>query len=187
MTLILLSLYNLILTGSIAAFSLLRAESVHDLPNALSFTPAILFFGLNTYAGISSVRKKSGLMDENRLVSTRPKKISKPKVDTISDANKRDFLKILGATGLSFFLFSIFNRRPETPFFGGSTGSGTTALIDSEGNKVEPAEKTPTDGYKISEIDDSLIAFYGFTDKDGAWFIMREDSETGSIRYSKGA
>ena len=31
-----------------------------------------------------------------------------------------------------------------------------------------------------------MIAFYGFTNKTSAWYIMRKDSDVGSIRYTKG-
>lgn len=186
MTLILLSLYNMILTGGIAAFSFFRADSVPDFSRSLSFTPVALFFGLNTVIGLSSIRKSHHKVPEDRLLISRPRKIPKQKVDTISDTNKREFLKLLGATGISFFLFSLFNRRPQNPFFGSPLGPGGSYPTDTEGNKVGFSEKQPTDGYKISEIDDRAIAFYGFTNKDGGWYIMREDSETGSIRYAKG-
>ncbi|HHD92284.1 MAG TPA: hypothetical protein ENL06_01500 [Candidatus Portnoybacteria bacterium] len=40
------------------------------------------------------------------------------------------------------------------------------------------------DIYHISDIDDSSPAYYGFVDKDGNWYIMKED--TGTYRYCKG-
>ncbi len=110
----------------------------------------------------------------------------------IADIDKRVFLKLIGATGLSLFLFSIISRKTEGLFFRGiqspatSAASGRLALEDLAGNKVNPAQNQPTDGYGIAEIDDSLVAFYGFTNKNGAWYIMREDPDTGSFRYSKG-
>jgi hypothetical protein len=60
------------------------------------------------------------------------------------------------------------------------------ALKDSQGNQIDPSEKGPTDGYSISEIDDdALPSYYGFVDKDGRWYISKEDS-AGSYRYTKG-
>lgn len=103
----------------------------------------------------------------------------------VADIDKRAFLKVIGATGISFFLFSLLNRRTESLFFGGG-GPGISSLTDDAGNKINPAERQPTDSYTISEIDDEYIAFYGFTNKEGAWFIMREDPEDGSFRYAKG-
>ncbi len=104
----------------------------------------------------------------------------------ITDIDKRVFLKLIGAAGLSLFLFSIFNKKAEGLFFKSLPASGLISLTDSAGHKIDPAQAQPTDGYRISEIDDNVITLYGFTNKDGAWFVMREDTETGSFRYTKG-
>ena len=110
---------------------------------------------------------------------------AKPLLD-VSDVDKRAFLKLIGAAGLSFFLFSLFRGRADG-LFGGKPGvQGPIALEDGEGNKIEPAVKQPTDGYQISEIDDDEIAYYGFTNKNGGWLIMTEDTESSSFRYAKG-
>lgn len=101
----------------------------------------------------------------------------------IVDTDKRAFLKLIGAAGLSLFLFSIFNRRAEGLFFG---KAGTTSLEDIDGNKISPAERQPTDGYQICEIDDTYTAYYGFINKEGAWYIMKQDPDTGSVRYVRG-
>lgn len=104
----------------------------------------------------------------------------------IIDIDKRTFLKLIGGAGLSLFLFALFNKRSENLFFKSLPGgSGSVSLEDAAGNKIDPAQRNPTDGYSISEIDDNIIAYFGFTNKDGAWFIMREDAETGAIRYTK--
>jgi hypothetical protein len=91
---------------------------------------------------------------------------------------------MLGAAGISYFLFSIFSKRSGPLLFG--KGSETSILKDGDGNKIDPAERQPTDGYRISEIDDNYTSYYGFTDKDGAWYIMKEDPDDGSFRYIKG-
>lgn len=104
----------------------------------------------------------------------------------ISDIDKRAFLKLIGVTGLSFFLLSIFNKKTEGLFTKTLPGSEMVSLKSIDGNKIEPAQSHPTDGYRISEIDDNAITYYGFTNKDGAWFVMKEDTDTGSFRYSKG-
>jgi hypothetical protein len=98
----------------------------------------------------------------------------------VVDIDKRAFLKLVGATGLSVFLFSIFGRRVETALFGNVLNSGTGT------NNVSPTQASPTDGYKISEVDDGETSYYGFTNKDGAWFIMKEDPDSGSFRYAQG-
>lgn len=110
----------------------------------------------------------------------------------IADIDKRVFLKLIGATGISLFLFSIISRKTEGLFFKSvqpttaSGVSGRLALEDLDGKKINPAQSHPTDGYSIAEMDDSLVTFYGFTNKDGAWYVMREDPDTGSFRYARG-
>jgi hypothetical protein len=105
----------------------------------------------------------------------------------VADIEKRAFLKLIGAAGLSLFIFSIFNRKvSKVPLLGKIAGPDTTAIEDVEGNKIDPAQTQPTDGYKISEIDDNIITYYGFIKKGGSWFIMKEDTENGSFRYIKG-
>ena len=111
--------------------------------------------------------------------------VAREKIGVV-DIDKRAFLKLIGVAGLSFFLFSLISRKSESLFFGKALASGTTALEDSSGNKINPSERQPTDGYRISEIDDDEFTFYGFINNMGAWFIMKEDSDTGSFRYSKG-
>ncbi len=101
----------------------------------------------------------------------------------ITDIDKRDFLKMIGAAGISFLLFSIFSKNSGPSLFGNKAES---TLKDSAGKKIDPAERQPTDSYQISEIDGNFISFYGFTDKDGAWYIMKEDPDGGSFRYAKG-
>lgn len=120
------------------------------------------------------------------------KKTESTKTDSvgIADIDKRLFLKLIGATGISLFLFSLISRKTEDVFFRSAkspaTASGRLALEDLHGNKVNPAQSHPTDGYNITEIDDNFITFYGFTNKNSAWYVMREDPDTGSFRYSRG-
>jgi hypothetical protein len=104
----------------------------------------------------------------------------------IVDIDKRAFLKLIGGVGISLFLFSIFNKRAEGLLFKSAPATGAVSLEDSTGKTIDPAERQPMDGYKISEIDDNTITFYGFTDKNANWIIMREDTDTGSFRYSRG-
>lgn len=102
---------------------------------------------------------------------------------TVLDIDKRAFLKLIGGAGLSFFLFSLFAKKAEDIFFTRSApiqqGLGTGGISANEGSQ-------PADGYRISEIDDSDLTFYGFINKDGAWFIMKEDPANGTFRYTKG-
>ena len=104
----------------------------------------------------------------------------------ISDIDKRVFLKLIGGTGLFLFLFSIFNKKTESIFFKSLPPQARLSLEDTTGTKINPAQNHPTDGYTISDVDDNIISFYGFTKFGGAWYIMRADSDTGSFRYTKG-
>ena len=95
------------------------------------------------------------------------------------DLDKRTFLKLIGAIGLTFFVSSLFGRRAENLLFqGGATPS-------DGGQPGGTLEGLPDSGYQISEIDESDTAYYGFTRKNGNWLIMKEDPETGSFRYTK--
>ena len=101
------------------------------------------------------------------------------------DLDKRMFLKVIGGAGLAFFLFSVFRNKLDGLFF-----KGLPAPMASPPNNIngaDLAQNQPMDGYNISEIDDSVIAFYGFTNNDGEWFIMKEDTDAGSFRYTKGS
>jgi hypothetical protein len=103
----------------------------------------------------------------------------------ITDINKRTFLKLIGATGLSFFVSSFFTKRFET-LLGKTNDSGLTGIQDSAGNVINPAKHHPTDSYKISEVDYGINTFYGFIDRGESWFIMKEDINAGTFRYVKG-
>ena len=177
----------MILTSGLTVLGLYNSNSSQETLSALSFVPVALFFGLTTFKRQYPTESADPAVTLHPRLNKLPKETAIPKQKAdIADIDKRVFLKLVGATGLSFFLFSIFNKRTQTPLFGNTSELGTTSLIDINGKKIDPPEKTPTDGYTISEIDDDTIAFYGFIKNDGAWYIMREDSDTGSIRYVRG-
>lgn len=105
----------------------------------------------------------------------------------VADGDKRLFLKLIGSTGFSLLLMALFTKKAQAAFFGSVPGPGVVAIKDSAGNKIDPAEKNPTDGYEITEIDDAgSPAYYGFVKKTGAWYVMLEDS-SGGYRYAKGS
>lgn len=115
------------------------------------------------------------------------------KVDVV-DVDKRTFLKLIGATGLSFFLFYLLGRRAETLLFGESIESRIATIENTITGSPTSSEATslaettgPNSGYRISEMSNNIDStFYGFTNDAGMWFIMKEDIETGSFRYVKG-
>lgn len=115
---------------------------------------------------------------------------NQPSIHTILDGDididRRRFLKIIGSTSITIFMLSIFTKKAQAAFFGSVPGPGTVALKDpNTGLQITPAQDHPTDGFRIAQLDDSTPAYYGFTDKDGAWYIMREDT-SGNYRYSQG-
>lgn len=104
----------------------------------------------------------------------------------ILNADKREFLKIIVSAGFSFFLLSIFARRAEALLFGRALDAGVVTLQDPGGNQISPAERQPTDGYHISEIDDGDYLYCGYTNNDGGWYIVKQNPGNGSFRYVKG-
>jgi len=105
----------------------------------------------------------------------------------ITDIDKRAFLKIVGAAGLSFFVFSLLGRRAESLLFNKALDSGITKPLGGPATgDAGPTGSLPTDGYKISEIDENDITYYGFTNNNGGWLIMKVDTDTSSFRYAKG-
>lgn len=102
---------------------------------------------------------------------------SQTKTVELVDFDRRAFLKLIGAAGFSFFIFSFLSRRVEDLFLKSST---------SQNGLGGDTSSLPTEGYKVSEIDSGDDSYYGFINSQGAWYIMKEDSETGSFRYIKG-
>ncbi len=99
-----------------------------------------------------------------------PDKISKADVKNIKDSEydpeRRKFLKLIGAAGGAIFLTAIFTKKAEASFFGSMPGPGTVAIKNTQGVAIDPAEKKPTDGYSITEIDDTgSDTYYGFVNK----------------------
>ena len=175
-------------TTVIVVYMFVTAQNYTQLAVAMMLYPVAAFLGLNI-----SRRLKNKSHEVSVSVSVQP--TTKEETTTaekevaqegVVDFDRRTFLKIIGAAGLSLFVFSILSKKSEVPFFGKVIGPSTTTLIDTEGNKINPAERMPLDGYQISEIDDNIVAYYGFINNNGAWFIMREDTDTSSFRYVKG-
>lgn len=114
------------------------------------------------------------------------KSVGKIKGEMIGEPLRRTFIKALGGAGIGFLIVSLINpKKAEASFFGSVPGPGTIALKDSNNVKIDPAIKSPTDAYGISQIADTVPAYYGFVNKDGAWYITREEDD-GSYRYAKG-
>lgn len=175
-TFIYIILLAISIIGITAAF--LTSKTFTQLAIATFLYPPLVFFALKYFPGNPQKVKVK--------IEVQPVNEPKKEAIAIADIDRRAFLKLLGGAGLTYFLFSIFNKRVEALFPGQSpTGSGEIVIKDASGNQVNPAESQPTDGYKISEVDSGEITYYGFINKDGAWYIMKEDPSTGSFRYAR--
>ena len=176
---ILLIYFSFVIACLVVIMAFITATTYIQLAAAILLYPLLVYFAFKVFP------RKTREYSSKKPIA----KVPKPQRENvgISDIDKRVFLKLIGGAGLFLFLFSIFNKKADSLFFRrAAEGSGTTLLKDIAGNKIDPAQAQPTDGYRISEIDDNVISYFGFTNKDGAWFIMQEDSDTGSFRYSKG-
>lgn len=171
----LLLIFNLLSTFLLLTSSLVFAKTVTDLFISLFYVPIPLYFFLTIFGWYQKIIKN------NKTVVSIPTSTAKVDID------RRRFLKILGGTGVSIFLMSLLNpKQAGAAFFGSVPGPGTISIKDASGVKINPAEKQPTDGYKISQIDDTNYPYYyGYINSTGAWYIMSEDVNS-NYRYAKG-
>ena len=180
---------SFVITSLLVVLAFVTATTYTQLGVAVVLYPFITFFAYKLFMVKSQkvpvVAAQLPLVNQIKEVEVETANIEKRANTIVADIDKRALLKIIGATGISFFLFSLLNRRPGAQFFGG-TGQGISVLTDGSGKKVDPSERQPMDGYVISEIDEGFIAYYGFTNNSAAWYIMKEDPDEGSFRYIKG-
>lgn len=184
---------SFVIASLVVIATFVTAATYAQLAVAIVLYPLLIYFAFKTFPRrVPSKKPAFAVQPPVKLVQKVEEKTADPKNEMwgIADIDKRMFLKLIGGVGLSLFLFSIFNKKAEGLFFkslpaSGPT-SGTFSLADTKGNKIDPAQNQPTDGYRISEIDNNVITFYGFTNKDGAWFVMQEDTDRGSFRYARG-
>ncbi len=175
----------------------LGTQNFKELSSAILFFPMAVYFGLMVVPQRSraivlpqkSNKQVGYLRNKKSSVRILTKQDSKAIIKEVDngplDTDRRRFLKLIGSAGLALFLFALFTKKAQGAFFGSVPGPGTIALKDSSGALVDPAVKHPTDGYRIARLDDNIPAYYGFLNKDGAWFIMREESD-GTYKYAKG-
>lgn len=174
-------LYSFLLTTFMTTAGFLDTRSYPELISAIVFFPIAFYFGI-----LILPRKRQTKITIDPVLDIIPDSLNKVK-NKDYDPERRKFLKLIGAAGGSLFLMTIFTKSTEAAFFGSMPGPGTVAVKNLAGVQIDPAEKKPTDGYNITEIDDSGVdTYYGYVNKDGAWYIQKELS-TGAYRYIKGA
>lgn len=179
---------GLVIASSLVILGFITAKTYPQLAIAAILYPALIFLAFRIFPRKGSRSPK--------ITTWAPLKLNQSSTETsksntalayVADIDKRAFIKLIGATGISFFLFSILGRRVDSLFFGrtGQPVVNTDAMGNN--NQFGLAGGSPTDGYKISEIDQGPVTYYGFTGKTGAWLIMREEADGGSFRYAKGS
>lgn len=175
----LLTYYSFIVVSVMVISGFLGASSLPQLISAVLFYPMLIYF----FSLVAPKKQKTVILPQ---VTKEAEIKLQPEKSQGYDANRRAFLKLIGTAGASLFLFSIFTKKTQAAFFGSVPGPGTVSIKDTAGTPIDPAEKSPTDGYAITEIDDSSPSYYGYVDKDGNWYITKADSDTGNYRYAKG-
>lgn len=182
-------LYNFIAVSFFVLAGFVSATSVNQIIIASLFYPLFIYFAAAVFP-----KRKKAIVHPVKIENTKPAKNNEEKIAKLDrieggnlDIDRRAFLKLIGSAGGAMFIFSIFGvKKAQAAFFGSVPGPGVVALKDSSGNQIDPAEKQPTDGYNIAEVDDSTPAYYGFVNKDGAWYILKEDA-SGGYRYYNGS
>lgn len=164
----------------IAAF--ITAKTYTQLIIAVILYPLVAYFALKV---LPRRTQKAPSITIKVPVHPVPKAIDDTRERVVADLDKRTFLKLIGTAGISFFLFSILGRRIESYLFDRSTSPTRSAGEAIPNSQASGNSQTP-EGYRITEIDEGVVSYYGFTNQDGAWLIMREDSETSSFRYARG-
>jgi len=175
-------LYSFVITSFMAISGILNATSLPEVASAVMlFTPLAFYFTV-----LMLPKKHHSVPVIEPIVDIIPNELKKIK-NTDYDPERRKFLKLIGAAGGSLFMLAMFTKKAEAAFFGSMPGPGTVSIKNTSGTQIDPAEKKPTDGYNITEIDDSAAdIYYGFVNKEGAWYIQKELS-TGAYRYTTGA
>ncbi len=179
--------YGLFICLLLTIAGIISAKNFNDLLSSFIYIPLIFFF-ITQLLYKKSVTQKQTPKTSAKTISKviTPTQIVSTSESSIADNDKRLFLKLIGSAGFSLLFMAMFTKKAQAAFFGSVPGPGTVAIKNSAGVQIDPAEAHPTDGYEITEIDDtSSPAYYGFLKKNGYWYIMKEDS-TGAYRYSKG-
>ncbi|MEK7526441.1 MAG: hypothetical protein AAB546_03100 [Patescibacteria group bacterium] len=171
--------YNFILVTIMIIGGFISSKTIPQLISTIIFYPLFAYFFIQI---APRQRKTIKPIILKPIISATQ---IEPQTKKGIDIDRRAFLKIIGSAGLSLFFLTIFTKKTQAAFFGSVPGPGTVAVKDTLGVAIDPAEKHPTDGYEITQVDDSTPSYYGYLNKSGAWFITREEA-SGAYRYTKG-
>lgn len=168
----------------------LTSKNYYQLIAGVILYPLVIYFALKIFPRKRKVimqtpqtRVVESLQSDNKTIEE--KKIEREKVE-VADIDKRTFIKLIGAAGLSFFIFSILGRRIDSLLFGGNNLNNQSSPNSVGASSPLTPDGQPTDGYRITDVDNGEVSYFGFTDQFGAWLIMRQDTQTSSFRYAKG-
>ena len=166
------------------------AKTFTQLAIAIALYPILAFFAFKAFPNIWSPSNPSTALRTSslRVNPFKPKEtyeIRKKEGVKVADIEKRLFLKLIGATGLSFFLMSIFSRRVESLILNQNQAHPVPVAGNLKDSQTTVAASL-TDEYEISGIDYGIEGYLGFIKKDGGWYIMKEDLDNGSFLYTNG-
>lgn len=183
-------IYNLLLTILIFGLSLNKASSLTNYLLPFLLVPLLYYLSKELFKKPRKTKLKESTVFASDVIKSTTTPVLEGEVvpEGISDDNRRLFLKLVGSTSLSIFFLAVLGKgSAKAAFFGSMPGPGTVAIKNSAGDQIDPAEAQPTDGYTITQVDDSSTpSYYGFVHKTGAWYITKEDN-SGNYRYAKGA
>ena len=180
------------ITSFLVVLAFITAKSYTQLGIAVALYPLLAYFAFKIFPVTTGAKLETTtnipaqpqMQPSNNFKTHDSATIDNEAV--VVDLDRRAFLKLIGATGLSIFVFSILGRRAETFLFDQARDWRTTLTGGPGRDESGQLQSSLTDGYKISEIDDGYVTYYGFINEKGAWLIMREDPDSSSFRYAKG-
>lgn len=168
---------SLATTTILFSFNLLSPAASSSQLFALALAPLPFYFWGTLIARVLNKDKK--------VAGAKQESLEEEELEPVKDFSRRDFLKKAGGVGLGLLAWSLLNpRQAGAAFFGSVPGPGVVGVKNIAGSQIDPAEKYPTSGYGISEIDDAgTTLYYGFVEKDGAWYILKESDAAGDLSY----
>lgn len=187
-----ISYYIFLVASLFVVILFVTATTYAQLALAIILYPGLAYFALKLFARRPKVAVNSaGKPITNVQVASIGAGAAVAAAETgtgdVLDIDKRAFLKLVGATGIFFFLSTLLGKRVDTMLFGGALNSGSNSQTNTPTTQNSGGGSLAASGYQISEVDEGgATVFYGFTRQDGSWLIMKEDSDTNSFRYSKG-
>lgn len=179
-----------IIASLVVIITFVTASSYTKLAIASLFYPPLVYFAFRLFPRYTRTQPTQPRIQPQPsvqpTVTIQSMHKHQRKAIDIADIDKRAVLKMIGATGLSFFIYSLFTKKAENFLLGRVSQPESFSIQDTHGKTIHPAETQPTDGYRISQIDEGDTTFFGFTDTTGAWFIMKTEDNEGSFRYARG-